>query len=395
MSLVITNQAAQHFKSEKNTEESKDTSVFKILPEDLLQNFFAALGLPYLPEMGIVSKKWNRIINEKVLGRIQNNLISIEKAPKPPLPNKDFNSFVYAVIAHFHRILPEFSDSMRTELSVEMTVKNFPKILEVCKARDTLVFRKQLVNKNLNFSKILSVEKFFEKANGCKDWYSHQDFSEIKMLYLNKERIGNLFQPIIFLPNEIDFLKNLELFDLSDNHLMILPNEMESLTRLIILTLNSNKLSIIPSNIFKLKSLIRLNLANNPGITSLPDELWEMRNLTELNLSECQISTIPGKIGQLKNLEELNFANNPNITSLPDELWEMTNLTELNLAGCQINSISEKIGQLKNLKKINLAGNPCIQSLPKVLKSMKSQVILHDNQHKKKKTKHLDTCIIS
>ncbi|KAL0211695.1 hypothetical protein RCL1_005321 [Eukaryota sp. TZLM3-RCL] len=136
------------------------------------------------------------------------------------------------------------------------------------------------------------------------------------------------------IPPGLAVLKNLKVFDLSDNCLSSIPEEFSLLTSLEVLNLSSNFFLTFPLNVKsipKLKILdIRDNqmdflnpecllscpnltsiLASSNRFTSLPPELISLNNLQKIDVSMNRLNNIPLFIKDLKALIWIDFSNNP------------------------------------------------------------------------------------
>ncbi|KAK0090968.1 hypothetical protein PV326_003945 [Microctonus aethiopoides] len=82
--------------------------------------------------------------------------------------------------------------------------------------------------------------------------------------------------------NHINIQNNLQLLDLSENHLKYLPKQIGKLSKLVTLLLNKNELKILPASIGRLSSLTYLNVGHNL-LTSIPGSIMNLR-LESLNV---------------------------------------------------------------------------------------------------------------
>ena len=92
--------------------------------------------------------------------------------------------------------------------------------------------------------------------------------STLTELCLDKNKLTSV-------PNEIEYLKNLENLGLSENMLTTLPEKLHSLPMLRILDLRYNKFTSLPVCCCRLYSLHALLLSSN-RLTSIPDEIGNL-----------------------------------------------------------------------------------------------------------------------
>jgi len=182
-----------------------------------------------------------------------------------------------------------------------------------------------------------------------------------------------------------NFYQELELVDLSSNHLVSIPDRAFSNQRnLVELRMNDNKISKLSENTFSgLVKLEVINLAENI-IDRLPNKVFKsLKSLRELNLRGNTISEIQKRaFAGLGKLSLLDLSNN-NLESIPTEaLLHMTNLAELNLAKNNIQFIEAKSLFNSKLSFLDLSGNKIEgidQNAFSLVKSIK-QLNIQDNK---------------
>jgi hypothetical protein len=211
-----------------------------------------------------------------------------------------------------------------------------------------------------------------------------------------------------YIPTEIGLLKNLALYDASNNKLTgSIPTEIGVLTQLSLLKLNDNHLNgtipceigsltllqelfleknswqgAIPSEIGLLKDLHDLALQDNFLTGSIPSEIFLLTQLTLLQIGGTNRLTgnIPSEIGLLKGLRTLNLNNNDLKGTIPTEIGELTSLSRLSIDKTSLTgSIPSEIGLLTSLTMLNLDETLLTGSFPTEIKKLKRLKRLYMN----------------
>jgi len=149
------------------------------------------------------------------------------------------------------------------------------------------------------------------------------------------------------LPNNLDLLSEVEVFELSDN------------------AISGN----IPIEIGYMPSLVYLFLNNNQFSGNIPAELGNLINLIQLQLSVNQLTgPIPPELGKLVNVSNLSLFGTQISGSIPPELGNMTSLSSLSLRQNQLTGvIPVELGQLSNLNTLQVNDNQLVGNIPGVL----------------------------
>lgn len=147
---------------------------------------------------------------------------------------------------------------------------------------------------------------------------------------------------IQMLPDDLQWLVNLEVLILSNNQLRRIPRVIGHLKKLRVLDLEENRIEVLPSEIEHLRTLERLILQSN-NLTTLPRSIGHLHNLIFLSCGENDIQYIPTEIGTLENLEQLYLNDNINLHSLPYELVLCQSLQIMNIDNCPLTSIPQEI----------------------------------------------------
>jgi Leucine-rich repeat (LRR) protein len=169
------------------------------------------------------------------------------------------------------------------------------------------------------------------------------------------------------LPEDINKLRCLTIFNLARTCLEYLPSTFGQLQKLKELDLSSTKLKAFPNQVMEITGLEILNLSYCL-IETIPEEISKLKKLKVLKMDSAGVKYIPQTIGQLDNLEELHLYNNF-ITELPKEIGLLKNLKIIMMGSYdanhnQITELPAEIGQLKKLEHIHF-GNNRLKTLPR------------------------------
>lgn len=137
------------------------------------------------------------------------------------------------------------------------------------------------------------------------------------------------------LPNELQYLPNLELFRLLDNQsqdTLILPDSLKRLPRL-------RTLQFVGVDLYK-----------------FPQFVLRSKIIENIYLVNCKIDSLPPDIFYLDKLKEINMEGN-RIESIPNEVLKMNHLTFLNLKNNKLTTINEMIAYMPSLQVLDISGN--------------------------------------
>jgi len=184
----------------------------------------------------------------------------------------------------------------------------------------------------------------------------------------------------------MNFYQELELVDLSSNHLVFIPDRaFSNQRRLVELRINSNKISELSERTFSgLGKLQFLNLGENL-IESIPNKAFRsLRLLKELKLGSNRISEIENRaFVHLVEVKIIDLSDNL-LENIPTEaLQYLAKLAELNLANNNLKLISDQsLPQLFKLSVLDLSGNEIERIHEKAFIPVNSvrQLNLQDNQ---------------
>ncbi|KAL5741202.1 hypothetical protein ACOSP7_027934 [Xanthoceras sorbifolium] len=203
--------------------------------------------------------------------------------------------------------------------------------------------------------------------NGEPGQLNFSCFPYLKALSLGFGLHGNL-------PSQIGVLSELELLDLSSNHLTgAIPPEIGSLKNLVSLYLNGNNfIGHIPPTLGQLTLLTTLKLSSNQINGSIPSEIGNMKNLQLLDLSYNNLyGPIPATIGNLTNLTSFSLSSNQFFGSLPKEIGNLENLIYLHLSNNNLTGpVPSFLGHLTNLSELYLDSNQFSGSIPSEIGNM-------------------------
>ncbi|RZB40061.1 E3 ubiquitin-protein ligase LRSAM1-like, partial [Asbolus verrucosus] len=116
-----------------------------------------------------------------------------------------------------------------------------------------------------------------------------KDLLQLKVLDLH----DNAF---VYLPDDIQLLKNLRELYVNDNQLKKLPETICNLSNLVILNVANNSLKALPVNIGNLKHLKLLSVNANKHLKHLPKSICKARRLTVVELDAGNFIYPPAEV---------------------------------------------------------------------------------------------------
>lgn len=163
-------------------------------------------------------------------------------------------------------------------------------------------------------------------------------------------------------PEEIfDLADNLEILDLSDNHLSQLPGNFGELKKLKIVFFLNNDFTVFPEVLAKCPALSMVSFKSNK-IAHIPANAFPV-NLQWLILTNNVIEEIPASIGQCTLLQKVAFAGN-RLKTLPIEMANCTNLELLRISANELSEFPQWLLSLPRLSWLAFAGNPFCKNIP-------------------------------
>jgi len=214
----------------------------------------------------------------------------------------------------------------------------------------TNFFRGSTANKkHLKLIKI--IEKVKEKAIEKKIIIKN-DTQLTTILVTVLDKLFN-FDPIFNEINDenVNYIKNLQIFYLSFNKLYNLPESIGNLVKLESLLLCDVGLHNLPESIGNLNQLKHLDLSYNK-LTNLPESIGNLVKLESLKLSEVGLDNLPESIGNLNQLKYLDLSHNK-LTNLPESIKKLSN-TKILLTG---NPVDLKLKAIKTGNIFSFANN--------------------------------------
>lgn len=142
---------------------------------------------------------------------------------------------------------------------------------------------------------------------------------------------------------------------LSRNQLKEIPDELFFLRQMEILLIQENKLTKLPSCIKNLTSLQILDLSNNI-LPLVQDNLCDLGNLRVLKLHSNRLTRLPEAIGNLKSLQSVDLSNN-RLCILPDSFCLLGQLAIANLSNNRLSELPFQFGLLGELEDLDVSFN--------------------------------------
>ena len=181
------------------------------------------------------------------------------------------------------------------------------------------------------------------------------------------------------LPEEVNALRKLACFDVSENKLEILP-ELYGLEALTDLHLSQNLLEILPDSVGALRKLTIFKVDQN-RLVALNPNIGLCISLQELVVTENFLTELPTSIGNLTKITNLNLDRN-RLEFLPMEIGNLTVLGVLSLRENRLCELPSEIGNCRELHVLDVCGNR-LRHLPFSLTSLNLKALwLSENQAK-------------
>ena len=183
-----------------------------------------------------------------------------------------------------------------------------------------------------------------------------------------------------YLPEEINSLRKLACFDVSENKLEVLPLDVTGLEALTDLHLSQNLLETLPDSIGALRRLTIFKADQN-RLIALNPHMGMCVSLQELVLTENFLTELPTSLGNLTKITNLNLDRN-RLEFLPSELGNLTVLGVLSLRENRLCELPSEIGNCRELHVLDVCGNR-LRHLPFSLTSLNLKALwLSENQAK-------------
>jgi Leucine-rich repeat (LRR) protein len=171
-----------------------------------------------------------------------------------------------------------------------------------------------------NVEKIPDEIQYLTELEVIESIYSGLSHLPETIIHLENLKLINIqYGNLESLPEGITVLFKIEEINLRGNKLILLPDQFGGLFNLKKLTLSSNRLMSLPYNIGSLGGNLKELMLNGNLLESLPDSITKLYNLEILDVSDNVLTQLPYLIGDLTNLIELRASNN-RLTSLPESI---------------------------------------------------------------------------
>ncbi len=135
------------------------------------------------------------------------------------------------------------------------------------------------------------LEETEKKGKACiclwlKDFADYSSKKDEELLNLETLDLSKLPIKLNSLPNEIQYLQNLKILNVSGHQLCSIPKGIGAMSNLQSLILSNNHIKKLPHTIGYLRNLENLHIDNNP-LEDLVPNLIQLKNLRILNISNC------------------------------------------------------------------------------------------------------------
>jgi len=168
-------------------------------------------------------------------------------------------------------------------------------------------------------------------------------FKEIKYLISLTIKNSNL----IYFPNWLDSIEELEFLNLEGNCIKNLPEKLE-FKKLIYFYINKNKIKKIFFEI-KIPELEELDVSNNK-IKKMPNVSF-LKKLKYFNINNNNIKIVDNYFWSLVKMENADFSKNP-IKNFSRDIFKLENLKKFYMSGTLLRQVPETIKLLKNVEEI-------------------------------------------
>jgi len=191
---------------------------------------------------------------------------------------------------------------------------------------------------------LIDLETLNLSETGFKELPKSGKLTCLKTLYLSRNNLTTLS------PHIGDFI-HLSFLDLKENRLKWLPDSMTKLVRLKKLHLDYNLMETFPKVIAGLTSLICLELYLN-RFSSIPEEVGQLTQLEYLGLGANNLSYLASCLTKCISLASLDISDNKDIAFLPPEIGSLPRLTSININHTAIKSLPKEF-DLNRIRVIN------------------------------------------
>jgi E3 ubiquitin-protein ligase LRSAM1 len=159
----------------------------------------------------------------------------------------------------------------------------------------------------------------------------------------------------VYLPDDIQLLKNLKELYLNDNQLKKLPETICNLSSLVVLNVANNSLKALPQNLGHLKKLKLLSLNANKHLKHLPKSICQAQRLTTLELDPDRFVYPPSEVVAQGAEAILRYVcNDVGVDYLGPDHFQDSVVEDVDDSADQIDAFEAKIWKLENIKKQRL-----------------------------------------
>lgn len=177
-------------------------------------------------------------------------------------------------------------------------------------------------------------------------------------------KLNNLFilvskdNPLRYISPKIADCSSLIYLELWNTHLDSLPNELQYLPNIELLRLLGNQSQDTLHISDSLKRMPRLSTIQfvDVDLFKFPQFILRSKKIENIYLVNCKIDSLPEDIFYLDKIKELNMEGN-RIEVLPDALRKLNHLSFLNLKNNKLTTIDERMANIPSLQVLDISGN--------------------------------------
>nr|KAG5694800.1 hypothetical protein BaRGS_019177 [Batillaria attramentaria] len=222
---------------------------------------------------------------------------------------------------------------------------------------------------------LFSFSRAFQQLEVLNLSHNHLDVVPTMISYLRGLRTLHLQHNLLpCLPDTLINCRHLAEFDLTHNRLTSLPRGLPGLKQLRVLKLGENQLEQVPHELGALANLRVLDLHGN-RLWYFPFSVQNLYHLLRLDLSDNLFDQVPLVLTKMPWLRALNISHN-RLAVLPPDFDQMRGLRELNLSDNRFVALGVMATKLRHLKYLSLSHNR-LQFLPNQTSRLQELRVLH------------------